>query len=466
GLLVSHKGLLNRSLSDPSPRTCLPWETLPGSKQGPPVAPKPAWFRQSLRKIREEQQSQKKPTKSSIDPPSSVSYSRSFGARNQAANTNLSIRQKIHSFETFSSPESPEKVIPARRPVAAPDSLPIIEKDTEIKESEDSEDVNANESIAVLSTEMAKDSTFRSYRPNRRPNGKAQNSTPAECSVMKGFEGESLAKILAFSNQVFNIKHGSTNQIHNNTFIQNLFACSLAQLRECSMTQGESSGAQSVLSVLPSEEIQQLIQEVQTLDQDQLKQLEDIHVVILHKEEGAGLGFTIAGGSDLENKAPTVHRVFPSGLAAQEGTIQKGDQVLSINGQSLSGATHSEATTALRQARTLSVAVVVICKRAEEEKEGSGEEITAEEGGQFTVKLDKGCGGVGFTLEGGRGSIHGDKPLVLNRIFTEQCGLQSGDEVLSVQGLNLQDMSRFEAWNYIKGLPEGVVTVTVRRQTQ
>uniref|UniRef100_A0A8C6TSI8 KN motif and ankyrin repeat domains 3 n=1 Tax=Neogobius melanostomus TaxID=47308 RepID=A0A8C6TSI8_9GOBI len=26
----SHKGFLNRSLSDPSPRTCLPWETLPG----------------------------------------------------------------------------------------------------------------------------------------------------------------------------------------------------------------------------------------------------------------------------------------------------------------------------------------------------------------------------------------------------------------------------------------------------
>lgn len=36
------------------------------------------------------------------------------------------------------------------------------------------------------------------------------------------------------------------------------------------------------------------------------QQLVDIHVVILHKEEGAGLGFSIAGGSDLESKAPTV----------------------------------------------------------------------------------------------------------------------------------------------------------------
>ncbi len=36
------------------------------------------------------------------------------------------------------------------------------------------------------------------------------------------------------------------------------------------------------------------------------QQLVDIHVVILHKEEGAGLGFSIAGGSDLESKAATV----------------------------------------------------------------------------------------------------------------------------------------------------------------
>lgn len=40
-----------------------------------------------------------------------------------------------------------------------------------------------------------------------------------------------------------------------------------------------------------------------------MQQLEDIHVVILHKEEGAGLGFTIAGGID-QNKATTVSKTF------------------------------------------------------------------------------------------------------------------------------------------------------------
>lgn len=45
-----------------------------------------------------------------------------------------------------------------------------------------------------------------------------------------------------------------------------------------------------------------------------MQQLEDIHVVILHKEEGAGLGFTIAGGID-QNKATTVSKTFISILA-------------------------------------------------------------------------------------------------------------------------------------------------------
>ncbi len=65
--------------------------------------------------------------------------------------------------------------------------------------------------------------------------------------------------------------------------------------------------------------------------------------------------------------------MFPSGLAAQEGTIQKGDEVLSINGQTLRGVTHADATAALRQARNLKLAVVVVCKTAEEEgREGGG----------------------------------------------------------------------------------------------
>lgn len=40
-----------------------------------------------------------------------------------------------------------------------------------------------------------------------------------------------------------------------------------------------------------------------------------------------------------------------------------------------------------------------------------------EQGALLTVKLENGAGGVGFTLEGGKGSIHGDKPLVIRKII-------------------------------------------------
>lgn len=63
--------------------------------------------------------------------------------------------------------------------------------------------------------------------------------------------------------------------------------------------------------------------------------------------------------------SPQVHRVFPHGLAAQEGTVEKGDEVLSINGQTLRGATHADATATLRQARTMRLAVVVVSKGRE-----------------------------------------------------------------------------------------------------
>lgn len=57
-----------------------------------------------------------------------------------------------------------------------------------------------------------------------------------------------------------------------------------------------------------------------------------------------------------------VHRIFPDGLAAQEGTIERGSEVLSINGKSLKGATHQDALAVLRQARGPPQAVVVTRK--------------------------------------------------------------------------------------------------------
>ncbi|XP_065150339.1 pro-interleukin-16 [Paramisgurnus dabryanus] len=355
--------------------------------------------------------------------------------------------------------------------------------------------------------------------------------SPSDAPSQCGLEGESLGIILSFSNQVSNalmrsmqslpqspcVRFGNPwgappgSPLHNPveqasstekpppTLETNErgFSVSLAELRERTIERGEDCEkveetperplnsasavcAQSMISALPPEEIQQMIQEVKDLDEDTLRQLEDIHVVILHKEEGAGLGFSIAGGIDLENKATTVHRVFPSGLAAQEGTIERGDEVLSINGQTLKNITHSDATTILRQARNMKQAVVVVCKNKDAEgkdananefscSSGTDNSFTGEDGGEVvTLELEKNAGGIGFSLEGGKGSINGDRPLTVNRIFTgtdaEQKGLNSGDEVLQIQDSSLQGLTRFEAWTIIKGLSDGPFTLVIKRK--
>lgn len=57
---------------------------------------------------------------------------------------------------------------------------------------------------------------------------------------------------------------------------------------------------------------------------------------------------------------PQVHKVFHSGVAAQEGSIREGDQVLSINGTALCGCNHWEALRVLRRAKSREMAVVVL----------------------------------------------------------------------------------------------------------
>ncbi|XP_004403624.1 PREDICTED: pro-interleukin-16 isoform X2 [Odobenus rosmarus divergens] len=273
------------------------------------------------------------------------------------------------------------------------------------------------------------------------------------------------------------------------------FSLNLSELREYTEGLGEPTEAdswdhsspqsgQSVISLLSSEELKKLIEEVKVLDEATLKQLDSIHVTILHKEEGAGLGFSLAGGADLENKVITVHRVFPNGLASQEGTIQKGNEVLSINGKSLKGATHNDALAILRQARDPRQAVIVTRKPALEATPdlnsstdssasasvASEVSVDSTEATVHTVTLQKTSAGLGFSLEGGKGSLLGDKPLTVNRIFKGAASEQSetiepGDEILHLAGTAMHGLTRFEAWNIIKTLPDGPVTIVIRRKS-
>ncbi|KAJ8005587.1 hypothetical protein DPEC_G00119490 [Dallia pectoralis] len=256
----------------------------------------------------------------------------------------------------------------------------------------------------------------------------------------------------------------------------------------------EQSKLQAVLvSLTTKTDVLALLQEAKVLSEV----TDDTYFVVLTKEEGSGLGFSIAGGVDLEHKPITVHRVFSKGMASMEGTIQRGDSVLSINGHSLEGSTHGEALSCLHQARLSTQALVVIRREKEGEGQASpghlnvftslrcgrsyslgcreigpemGRGVAVEVGpdGALRVELMKTSAGLGFSLEGGKASAHGDRPLNVKRVFKGGAAERSrvvdvGDEVLEVNGRSLQGLMHYDAWNIIKTVSEGPVQLVIRK---
>ncbi|XP_075583053.1 PDZ domain-containing protein 2 [Pelecanus crispus] len=265
---------------------------------------------------------------------------------------------------------------------------------------------------------------------------------------------------------------------------ENSWSISLDQLLVSSLDQQK---LQSVLSaVVPKCDVAAMLQEVKA----QVKSKEDTYFIVLHKEEGAGLGFSVAGGIDLEQKSVTVHRVFSKGVASREGTIHRGDLVLSINGKSLVSSVHGDVLNALHQARLYKYAVVVIQKEKDKANNssrleipatgrkcvGSGKDVSMEIGTDpnldmndvICVELLKTSAGLGFSLDGGKASIAGDRPLLVKRIFkggaAEQSGnIETGDEILAISGKSLLGLMHYDAWNIIKSVPEGPVQLLIRK---
>ncbi|KAF1472597.1 PDZ domain-containing protein 2, partial [Eudyptula minor novaehollandiae] len=265
---------------------------------------------------------------------------------------------------------------------------------------------------------------------------------------------------------------------------ENSWSLSLDQLLVSSLDQQK---LQSVLSaVVPKCDVAAMLQEVKA----QVKSKEDTYFVVLHKEEGAGLGFSVAGGIDLEQKSVTVHRVFSKGVASQEGTIHRGDLVLSINSKSLVSSVHGDVLNALHQARLYKYAVIVIQKEKDKANNSSrleisatgrkcvrsGKDVSMEIGTDpnldmndvICVELLKTSAGLGFSLDGGKASIAGDRPLLVKRIFkggaAEQSGnIETGDEIIAVSGKSLLGLMHYDAWNIIKSVPEGPVQLLIRK---
>ncbi|XP_017382311.1 PDZ domain-containing protein 2 isoform X2 [Cebus imitator] len=250
---------------------------------------------------------------------------------------------------------------------------------------------------------------------------------------------------------------------------------------------GDQQRLQTVLSSVGSKStILTLIQEAKAQSENK----EDVCFIVLNKKEGSGLGFSVAGGTDVEPKSITVHRVFSQGAASQEGTMNQGDFLLSVNGASLAGLAHGNVLKLLHQAQLHKDALVVIKKGTDQPRPSARQEPPTANGkgllSRKTIPLEPGVGrsvavhdavcvevlktsaGLGLSLDAGKSSVMGDGPLVIKRVYkggaAEQAGMiEAGDEILAINGKPLVGLMHFDAWNIMKSVPEGPVQLLIRK---
>ncbi|XP_065181785.1 protein lin-7 homolog C-like [Sycon ciliatum] len=75
------------------------------------------------------------------------------------------------------------------------------------------------------------------------------------------------------------------------------------------------------------------------------------------KRGDSGYGFNIMGGNAV-GMPIYVSRILPGGVAARQGQLKKGDQILSINGQAIRGMSHEDMVRTMRHSQS-SVRIVV-----------------------------------------------------------------------------------------------------------
>uniref|UniRef100_A0A8D1RJX9 Pro-interleukin-16 n=1 Tax=Sus scrofa TaxID=9823 RepID=A0A8D1RJX9_PIG len=544
-------------------------------KKGPPVAPKPAWFRQSLKGLRNRAPDARQlPEAASCSQPTPTPTPASRQRPGPPLRaTSSSIKQRISSFETFGSSQLPDRgaqrlslqpssslgeaTKPAEKPEGGLASGPLgrgVPPTVKQPRPEPEQLPQAS----PTAPEASDSSVSESPPPGQQPDQKALPSDPDPLSRLlltqvEGSRGpvvkmpsqrarsfplsrtqscemkpldEKTSKLYSISSQVSSAvmksllclpssfsygqspcspKEGasppslSSEDPGANSFAETPatdtgFSLNLSELREYTEGLSEPTEAddwdhctlqsgQSVISLLSSEELKKLIEEVKDLDEATLKQLDSIHVTILHKEEGAGLGFSLAGGADLENKVITVQQIFPTAKSSHSGTVGKENHGLGEQTCGCQGGGSGDGLGIWDVARIPQQTQLASMRKQGSKSRDLASSVSSATNGSMT--LDKSVNSqiaffpqvalkewepcVVMSLPGLTGLLQAMEPIV-SSLFSGAASeqnetIQPGDEILHLAGTAVQGLTRFEAWNIIKALPDGPVTIVIRRKS-
>merc|ERR1712115_477500 len=100
---------------------------------------------------------------------------------------------------------------------------------------------------------------------------------------------------------------------------------------------------------------------------------QNFHTVVFEKGHGKkSLGFSIVGGRDSAkgNIGIFVKTILSEGQAADDGKLMEGDEILSVNGQTLHGLSHNESISVFKRIRSGSVSLQVVRRPASRARSG------------------------------------------------------------------------------------------------
>ncbi|XP_067368265.1 inaD-like protein isoform X3 [Channa argus] len=207
----------------------------------------------------------------------------------------------------------------------------------------------------------------------------------------------------------------------------------------------------------------------------------DIRTVEFTRGVTDSLGVSIAGGkgSPLGDIPIFIAMIQANGVAAKTHRLKVGDRIVSINGQSVDGLSHSEVVTILKNSYgNISLQVVAdtnisaIATQVESlssscSVSANTDTHTAEAEGPkpHSISLEKGLEGLGFSIVGGFGSPHGDLPIYVKTVFSKGAAavdgrLKRGDQILKVNGESLQGATHEQAVAILKK-QKGTVTLDI-----
>ena len=176
---------------------------------------------------------------------------------------------------------------------------------------------------------------------------------------------------------------------------------------------------------------------------------------------GAGLGFSIAGGTDnphlINDNSIFITKIIDGGAAAHDGRLKVNDIITHVNGVCVIEVPHTAAVDALKRAGN---SVHLTIKRKRQTNGSHGEFIE--------VELMKGSKGLGFTIAGGINNQHipGDNGIYVTKVMEGGAAyndgrISVGDRLVAVRKLPtgdfyLDDCSHEEAVKALKASKERV----------